>query len=297
MNTMKFTEAMGKINDKYVSEANKYQKSFSIFSWKKCGITAACLALAIMSVFTVNYFIKNENIPQIKIAVPADSAPFGMRKFMNYNGHRYVFIENGSTYALSSNQLNGALGTLVHDVQSDLENNSNKEFSSTFAIGGTIFELTNYDSDFRVAVEWEDNYYICQSVGLSDNTPMNISEHFQSADFPNAINGISVYDHAGTEMLAEIPSEFITALISTLSQAQPAKLSDEEYQKIGKAQNEGKSFQLFLTLNDGTIYKLYVIPSLEITMIGDNRYILPADFSANFGQLFEGLNQPYLPAM
>ena len=41
MNTMKFTEAMGKINDKYVSEANKYQKSFSIFSWKKCGITGA----------------------------------------------------------------------------------------------------------------------------------------------------------------------------------------------------------------------------------------------------------------
>lgn len=297
MNTMKFTEAMGKINDKYVSEAIKYQKNSIFFGWKKYGIVAACLALAIISVFTANYFLKNESIPQIKIAVPAESDPVGIRKYMNYNGHRYVFIENGSTYSLSSNQLNRALGTLEHDIQSDKENNSGKEFSSTFALGGTVFEMTDYDSDYRVAVEWEGNYYICQSVGLSDNTPMNISEHFQAADFPNAVNGISIYDHAGTEMLSQIPPEYITTLISTLSQAQPAKLTDNDYQQIGKAQKEGKSFQLFLALNDGTIYKLYVIPSLEITMIGDNRYILPTDFSANFEQLFEGLNQQSLPAM
>lgn len=188
------------------------------------------------------------------------------------------------------------LGTLEHDIQADPQSNAGKEFSATFALGGTIYELEDYDSDFRIAVEWEGNYYICQNVGLTDNTPMDIREHFEAAGFPDTINEISIYDHAGNEMLADFPSEEIGVLIDTLAQSTPADLSNEEYQQISKAQNEGQSYQLFFSLNDGTVYHLYVVPSLGIAMIGDNRYALPESFAENFGHLFNNLSQKPLPA-
>lgn len=296
MNTEKFTEAMDRIGDRYITEAAGYQKTVKALHWKKWGIIAACFGLAVISAFTVKHFVKDEGVPRIEIAIPAEASPFGMRKYMNCNGRRYVFMENGSSYALSREQLKGELGKLEHDIRSDPENNSKKDFSATFALGGTVYEMTDYNPDFRVAVEWEDNYYICQSVGLSDNTPMNAAEYFKAADFRKTVTGISVYDHRGTELLAEVSAEDTKPMIDALSRSQPAELTDEEYQLIGKAQKEGRSFQLFFALNDGTIYKLYVIPSLEITMIGDNRYILPEDFSASFGQLFDGLAQQS-PAM
>lgn len=296
MNTKEFTKAMDKIDDKYITEAISYQKNAKALNWKKWAVIAACLGIAVISAFTLNYFSENQTVPQIQVAVPAQDSPFGMRKIMNYGGYRYVFMENGTAYALTSKHLDGVLGTLEHDIQSDPKNNSKKDFSSTFALGGTVYKMTNYQPDFRVAVKWEGNYYICQSVGLTDNTSMNIAEHFKAAGIPEIVNEISVYNHLGTELLAEIPAKEITPLIDTLSKAQPADLTDEEYQQIGKAQKEGESFQLFLTLNDGTIYKLYVIPSLEITMIGDNRYILPNEFSESFGHLFDGLIQQPLPA-
>lgn len=96
-------------------------------------------------------------------------------------------------------------------------------------------------------------------------------------------------------MLADFPSSEIEALIDTLAQSMPAQLSDEDYQQIAKEQNEGQSYQLFFSLNDGTIYHLYVIPSLEIAMIGDGRYVLPESFAEDFGSLFEGLSQNPLP--
>lgn len=296
MNTKKFTTAMDKIDDKYITEAIAYQKKSKALTWKKWAAIAACLGVAVISAFTVNYFSENQTAEQLQVAVPAQDSPMGIRKIMNFGGYRYVFMENGTSYALTSKQLDGVLGTLEYDIQSDPENNSKKDFSSTFALGGTVYKMTNYHPDFRVAVKWEDNYYICQSVGLTDNTSMNISEHFKTAGIPEIVNEISVYNHLGSELLAEIPSEKIIPLIDTLSEARPAELTNEEYQQIGKAQKEGESFQLFLTLNDGTIYKLYVIPSLKITMIGDNRYILPDEFNASFGQLFEGLSQQPLPA-
>ncbi|WP_296628748.1 hypothetical protein, partial [uncultured Negativibacillus sp.] len=132
--------------------------------------------------------------------------------------------------------------------------------------------------------------------GLTDNTPMDVAEHFKAARFPETINEVSIYDHAGAQMLADFPSSEIEALIDTLAQSMPAQLSDEDYQQIAKAQNEGQSYQLFFSLNDGTIYHLYVIPSLEIAMIGDGRYVLPESFAEDFGSLFEGLSQSPLPA-
>lgn len=83
---------------------------------------------------------------------------------------------------------------------------------------------------------------------------MDIAEHLEAAYFPEIINEITIYDHVGNEMLTGFPSGEIEMLIDTLTLSIPIKLSDEEYQQISKAQKEGLSYQLFFTLNDGTIY-------------------------------------------
>lgn len=296
MNAKKFSNAMSELDSKYIDEAINYKKKVKKPIWVKWGAVAACLGLVAASAFTVSHFVGNDRIPQIEMVSPAADAPTAMRKYMNFDGRRYAFLENGATYNLSAEQLQDVLGTLEYDIQADPQTNGKKEFSTTFALGGTVYEMTEYNSDFRIAVQWEENFYICQTVGLTDNTPMNIAEYFEAAHFPETINEISIYDHAGNEMLADVPSEEIEALIDTLVQSTPAELSNEEYRQISTAQKEGQSYQVFFGLNDGTIYHLYVIPSLELTMIGDSRYVLPESFAEDFGHLFEGLNQKPLPA-
>ena len=83
--------------------------------------------------------------------------------------------------------------------------------------------------------------------------------------------------------------------MAALAQSVPARLSDEQYQQIGQAQREGRSFRVTFDLADGTGYGFYVIPSLDIAMFGDGRYTTPADFSDAFGSFFDGLQQDAPP--
>ena len=299
MNTKKFSDAMSELDDKYVDEAVHYKKTEKTrkSAWVKWGAAAACFCVVAASAALANKMIQNEPSRQIEMAAPAADAPDGMRKFMNYNGSRYVFMENGAAYKLSGEQLKTVLGTLDYDIQADPQANSGKEFATTFALGATVYEMSDYDSDFRIAVEWEGNYYICQKVGLTDQTPMDVSEYFQAARFPEIIDEVFICDHMGTEMLSEFPKEETASLIDLLSQAEPAELSDEDYQQIARAQTEGDSYQLLFSLNDGTTYRLYVIPSLGIIMIGDDRYTLPESFADTFGGVFDGLSQKPIPSL
>lgn len=44
-------------------------------------------------------------------------------------------------------------------------------------------------------------------------------------------------------------------------------------------------------LADTTRYKLYVIPSLSVAMIGNGRYTLPDEFHSAFDPVFDALSQ------
>lgn len=303
MKSVKFSEAMNEIDSKYIYESIDYEKKKITWSkLRKWGTMAACLCVA--AALTLSAVLVSGNrqsdqeviVPQIIQKSPAADSPAGMRKFINYNGSRYAFLENGASYNLAPEQIGDSLGVLEFDIVSDPEANAQKEFSATYAIGGTVREMIGYSRDFRIAVEWENNYYICQKVGRTDGTVMDISEFFKAADFSGTANGISVYDHAGKERLRDIPDEEMTSFIEELERVSPAELSNEQYQAIGKAQKEGKSYQLFLMLNDGTRYSFYLIPSMNIAMIGDNRYMLSDNFADRFGNLFENLSQQQIPA-
>lgn len=292
MNAKKIFDAISLLNSKYVNETVQYPKKKTLSSIRfKAGAAAACLILTAAAAVMVHQLNRKDAVPQIEVARPAADSPAGIRKFMNYNGRRYIFMENGASYSLSEEQLKDVLGTLEYDITSDPQANAGREFSATFALGGTVYEMTGYHPDFRIAVKWNGEYYICQSAGLTDNSPMNVQEYFEAARFPETINQIAIYDHAGREMLGEFPQKETSSLISILSQVEPAALSEEDYQQIARAQREGKSYRLLLELDDGTTCSLYVIPSLDIAMIGDGRYALPESFGDNFEALFEGLEE------
>lgn len=298
MNAKRVSDALSELDPQYVQEALQYKGRSKALRWRKWGAAAACLVVVVALVLGGTSIFARESLPQLELAAPAApaaDAPDGMRKMMNYNGNRYVFLENGAAYSLSAQQLKAALGTLDYDIQADPQANGKKEFSTTFALGGTVYALADYDPAFRLAVEWEGNYYLCQRTGQTDNSPMDAAEYFAAARFPERIERVSIADHAGAEVLAEFPGGEISALIGELSQAQPAALAEEDYLAIARAQTEGESYQLLLDLNDGTTVSLYTsLPANRDDR--DNRYALPDSFSEKFGDLFDGLTQDPLPA-
>lgn len=303
MNAKKISEAMNEIDGKYVDESINYKRKSIKHSWAKWGsLAAACLVLITTSVIAMSdsasdnnpVSTDNNSVAQIEQLSPASDSPVGMRKMINYGGMRYAFLENGAIYNLSAEQLGEVLGILEYDIQANPQENAQKEFSATYALGGTVYKMADYNAEFRVAVEWEGNYYICQRTGFTDNTAMDVSKYFEKADFPNAIEKILICDHAGKANLGEISEK--EAFVNMLTQVSPVKLSGEQYQEIAEAQNSGKSFMITFELKDSTRYGLYVIPSLNIAMVGDNRYTLPQEFADEFGSMFDGLNQQPLPA-
>jgi len=287
-------DKMGLTDTAYVIAAHAPPKQG--VRWHRLGaVVAACLVLAVISA-TLWVQTQNNSPGLPRLEPTAAAPPGGMRRMMNYDGIRYIFLEDGAAFSLSLEQIGDAAGVLEYDIQADPETNAKREFSTTYALGGTVRLLTDYDPAFRVAVELDGTYYICQSVGHTDNSDMDASKYFQQARFSEIVEGISIYDHMGRDLLSEVPTKDVASLVEILSQTTPAKLDNDDYQQIAKAQKNGLSYRLSFNLSDGTKYWLYVIPSLDIAMLGDGRYTLPDSFSNQFGTLFDGLEQkPLLP--
>lgn len=297
MKVEKFSDAMQNVDDRFVAGAAQPQSAGKTirFTWKRLAAAAACLCMLAASVFAARGFVFQPETEPIVQTAPASDAPNGMRRFMNWNGMRYEFLENGAVYQIPEGQLGEALGTLIHDIAADPEANAGKDLSATYALGGTVYELKNYDTQFRVAVEYDDGYCICQSTAFTDGTPLDPASYFTLAGFPDNIQAVSVFDHSGSSLLTQLPQKEMEQFVAALAQSVPAQLSDEQYQQIGRAQREGKSFRVTFDLDDGTSYGFYLIPSLNIAMFGDGRYTTPQDFSDTFGGLFDGLEQQAPP--
>ena len=239
---------------------------------------------------------KEEKLPvQISQVSSAQDSPMGMRKFMNYNGHRYAFLENGAEYTITQQEPQEVLGTLEYDIAADPKANGSVDFASTFALGGEVKTIELYDPAFRVAVELDGKQYICENVDQLGDVPLDAKAYFETADFENNVEEIEICDHMGSKELKTISGEDAKKMMELISQSEETKLTNDQYQEIGQAQSGGESFQLHFVLKDKTEYKLYVIPSLEISMIGDNRCKLPKEFAEQYGELFAGLPREALP--
>ena len=272
---------------------SKRRKKLPLLCW---AMPAACAAAVLLLVVAAPQFQPAVESPEVlqQVAPGADS-PSGMRKFMNYDGLRYAFLENGASYDLEADQLSQPLGTLEYDIGHDPETYGTMEFAATFAVGGTIYEMEGYDPRFRLAVKMDGCYYICQSVDTVDNTGLELDTYFETAHLQERVESILICDHAGRESLAEVSDQEVLEMLSVISGSARTELTDEQYQQVGRAQRTGGSFLLQCRMNDGTAYQMYVIPSLSIVMAGDSMYVLPHTFSEEFGSIFDGLEQRPAP--
>lgn len=259
-------------------------------------LPAACAAAVLLCVFTLPNLSTRGNSPVViqQVAPGADS-PNGMRKMMNFDGFRYTFLGNGAAYELEPSRLSQPLGTLAYDIQTDPQVYGSAEYAASFAVGGTVYEIDGYDPAFRLAVEWEGQYYIAQCVDTLDDSTLDLDSYFDTAAFQDTVDRIEICDHAGRTVLREVDEADITPLLTLLARATQAELADEEYQEIARAQRSGGSYQLVFRLVDGTSYSLYVIPDLSIVSAGDNRYRMPEEYQQELSKVFNGLQQTPLP--
>ncbi|MCI7474331.1 MAG: hypothetical protein MSB10_11775 [Clostridiales bacterium] len=218
-----------------------------------------------------------------------------MRKMMNYDGFRYVFLENGAAYSLAPSVLSQPLGILCYDIQQDPEAYAFADCATSFAVGGTVYRIDGYDPTFRLAVEWDGQYYIAQCVDTLDGTPLELSSYFETANLPDRTEQIQICDHTGQNMLCAVTGDDKEKLCSLLAQAAPVELTDEEYQEISTVQRNGGSYQLIFRLEDSTSYTMYVIPTLSIVSAGDSRYQIPREYVQELQDLFSGLQKVPLP--
>ena len=255
-------------------------------------LPAACAAAVFLCIFTVPQLYPSEQ-PSIVIqqVAPGADSPNGMRKMMNYGGFRYVFLENGAAYDLDPSVLSQPLGTLDYDIQQDPETYGSADCAASFAVGGTLYQIDGYDSAFRLAVEWEGQYYIAQCVDTLDDSPLELSDYFETADLEGRMESIQTCDHTGQSILCTFTGDDAEDLLSLLVQAVPAEFTDDQYQEIARAQSNGGSYQLIFRLEDNTSYTMYVIPALSVVFAGDNRYLLPDEYAQNIKDVFSGLTQ------
>ncbi len=289
MSGSQFLDAMEHISPVYIEEAevepHRWRKP-----WLMRGALAACAVLALCFAY-VGIHRSPAPVTPITQSTVAAEPPGGISRYLNYGGYRYRFIENGSTFDLEESLLAEPLGTLEYDIVSDPQTYNSVDFASSFAQGGTIYRMTTYDPAFRVAVELGGNTYICERTGPTDGSDWSVADYFAAADFQNIVTGISIYDHFGREELTRLSSKDVEQMLRLLTEITPATLTNEDYSKIGKAQTSGESFLVVFQLADTTRYKLYVIPSMSIAMINNNRFFVTDEFHSAFDATFAALKQ------
>lgn len=292
MNAQKLSDALNHLDDDLIGQATPATRPRRLRRW--AAAAAACLVLVAVGAAVLPRLSAPSVTPIVQQA-PAD-APNGIRKFFNYDGHRYALLEGGATYALTPDQLGEELGVLTGDIQAEPEI-AGEDLATTFGEGGTLYRMTNYDPAFRLALQVEDSWYLCENAGRTDGEDVDMALYFETAGFAGSVTGTIIRDHAGSETLAQLDEAQSQELVTLLAAVTPAVLKDEDYQRIGTAQREGRSYQAAFQLADGTEYKFYLIPSPSIAMLGDNRYQLPEDFADAMGSVFENLPVRTPPAM
>lgn len=299
MRTARLFRAIGDIDDDLVEQARcagqKPALRPRVIRW---GAAAACLLLIIGVATGVNI---SRSLPQIQpgVAVRVFSAPVGPRRMFNWNGCRYVFVENGAPYDFSAFDITERLGSLEYDMQGMESGEApyiQADGATTWALGGALYAIPGYDSAFRIAVEEDGVWYMAELVARVDDTPLDAEYYFRVADMKRLVRRAELLPHMGGESLHTLGWRQARGLVDILSTAQPAKLTGEQYQQLAGAQSQGRSWQLSLLLGDGTAVNLYVVPDMGIVSIGDGYYRLPDAFAGKFGDIFDSLPRQAIPA-
>jgi len=300
MNNKDLFKTIGYVDGNLVEKANTARRT-NKRTYAKWGTMAACAALVLgVAIYTSPLKTSLTNSPQISQQTPV-SAPTGVRKILNYNGFRYAFVSDGAQFKFTGMKPEKSLGTIDFDINQEIGKNNGgevveKDFSSTFAVGGKLYEIPTYPSQFRIAVKVEEHYYLAEIVAKTNDSTMAAKEYLDMSNLKEHAKDIHVLNHVGNDVLKKMTDHAsVESIIDGLYSAKTADLSNKEYEAIAEAQSQGKSYQLKFNLKDGTYMGMYIIPELKVVSMGDAYYHLPDTFFKQSGDLFSGLKQEVLP--
>ncbi|GIP28146.1 hypothetical protein J23TS9_32760 [Paenibacillus sp. J23TS9] len=297
MNNRDLFKAIGGVDGDLIEKANAATRMKR--NYARWGSIAACFALVLG--FAI-YKFPHTPLPaltQISQQTPAAS-PTGIRKFLNYNGYRYAFVSDGAQFKFTGAEPVKSLGTLKFDIRDIANHDKNqyaeKDYAATFAVGGELYEIPTSPSHFRIAVKYEQNYYLAEIVAKVNDSAITAKDYLDMSNLKEHVQDMHVMNHAGDDVLKKVTDHAsVESIVKGLYDAKTADLSNKEYEAIAEAQSQGKSYQLKFNLKDGTSMSMYIIPELKVVSMGDDYYQLPDTFLEQSGDIFTGLKQEALP--
>ena len=274
----KLLNSIGNINDTYIQEATL---TVSKRKNNKRWLIPMAASFALTIALSVGYMtLTHDNTPvpeQVpgNIAGITDTSPMGPRKIINYNGFRYVY--DNKLIPEQYIELGEELATISADLSIDPQGLATQDLAGTFAPGSKIHAVVGYSENFRIAVSDETGVYVCQVTDTVPAGELNLESFFKNINLIPDTEELAVFDHHGREFLKEIGMEDAQKLLTLISTATKAELSNDDYQEIGSMQVNGKSFSLECKLTGGSVYQFYAIPEKGLVMIGDNTYQVSPD--------------------
>ncbi len=202
----------------------------------------------------------------------------GIRKFMNYNGNRYVVLADISDRLLNSLTLTNRLGILDSPIElyeeSQTNSHSPANFSSTFALGSEVWETDSYNSSYRIIVKDNDVLYLCEVVGKSDDSEININHFILCGDFYNRISQIDIIPYSTDNTPIILKGSDCNSFLDHLSAATFIPSSSIDYDALFSAESSINSFNIIFKFSDGTLTQSTFYQHLSMISFGDNYFSL-----------------------
>ncbi len=234
---------------------------------------------------------------------PSSVSPTGVTKQLHYNNSRYSFLQDGAEMEIAPESLGAQLGVLslmdgltineetgMAEVGENGYGNTYADFASTYMDGGTVYELADHSSDYRVAVEKDGKYYVAEKSGNYDNSPLAVDEYFTNSGLMDKVVGVDIYNHMGDTLHKSLTEEETKELLNSISVGTGTDSSELNYDEIVGAQSSGQSYKMHLMLEDGTYTTSYIMPSLNMFSLGDG-YAMVESFGDSIMNLFDGLGE------
>lgn len=177
-------------------------------------------------------------------------SPTGPRRFFYYDGSRYAYISEEGSKEVNSLKLGKKLDVLKIDLNQYGDDFKEENLMTTFLPGGEIYEIETYNKEFRLAVVFDGEVYLAEKIDNMDASDVDLEDYFKKADLVERTKDISIFDHMGLEELKKIDKETSDDFIGKIKTAKEYRPTDEEYEKIGGYQSDGKSFKLIFNFED-----------------------------------------------
>lgn len=294
MKKEEFLDRLENLDDDLILEGEKKMKKNN----KKW--LAPLIACSLVVVIIGGKYVsdKSKKITPLELVdpIPLGTSEAFSRKFFFYDGSMYAFVNQLEDEEINKLKLGKKLDELKFDLNKEGDDYKERELLTNFLVGESLYEVEGYNPKFRLAVKSDGNIFLAEKVNNMNEKDLDLKDFFGVAELSKNTQTISIYDHMGIEELKKLDKAEAEKLIANIEKSKQENPTYEEFEKIARAQSEGKSFKLVYNFKDGTTFEMYLIPELETVSVGDNQYKLDEVAKKEIKDVFEGLKQtPLFP--